>query len=287
MGKERYLCAGLVAAWAIFSITGCTKKTEQPTTSSADGRTSTAPSGREAANQKMALVRFVNATPGQKDLWFGNDQAFTNIAYKTVTSYRELPGKREDFKLRTAGTADQGNGEATNSEGLTDGAHYTVVALQDKTGNPKLNVIKDDLVQPADGRAKVRVVNASEDEVDVYAPVSRKNEGTADRAREGTADRAAKAPVLPNEDKWFGGVNANSATSYKDVDPVNSTLTVKPTSNKNNAMNKGVNVPVDLASGKLYSLVVTGGGHGQALDVVKVVDELGPPSPIPAGAERQ
>jgi len=220
----------------------------------------------------MALVRFVNATPGQPmDLWFGDTKAFSDTAYKTVTPYRALAGERHDFQLRFAGRANTGDPNAKNSEGLTDGAYYTVVALLDNDGKPKLNVINDNLSEPASGRAKVRVINAAREEVDVFSPVTRKGDQTADRAA--NPARAARNDRTAGEDKWFGGVNADHATDYKDVDPVNATLMVRPAASKDRG-GSGVSVPVDFAAGKMYTLVVTGGDTGHALDVVKVVDEL-------------
>jgi hypothetical protein len=276
------LSAGVVSAWVVFSIAGCTKKTDAPTSSAAEGRTSTAPSGREAANEKMALVRFVNATPGQSmDLWFGNDQAFSNIGYKTVTPYRELPGERHEFALRFAGAGKDSAPKVTTSEGLSDGGHYTVIALLDSKGNPKLNVVRDNLSESKDSRARVRVVNASTQEVDVYSPLAL-NEG-AGRAKQGTADRVKGNAVQNRPEKWFDGVDADSATGYKDVNAANTTVTVRPSSNKN-AAGAGVKVPVDLAAGRLYTFVVVGGGNAHALDVVKIVDQVGATlSPMPTG----
>jgi len=264
------------AACVLLAAVGCNKKTDEPSTSTADGKTSTAPSGKEAARQKMALVRFVNAVPGQPmDLWFGDQNAFGNTAYKTVTPYRELPGERREFALRFAGAANTADSKAKDSEGLNDGGHYTVVALLDKDGNPKLNVTSDNLDLPGNGKAKVRVINASQDEVDVLSPVTRRDHpetGNADRAANGKETRQPHAGK--DLDTWFGGVNADSSTNYKEVDPINAPLMVRATSGKKGA-GPGVNVPVDLAAGKLYTLLVTGGGKGHALDVVRVVDELG------------
>lgn len=269
---NRKLHASALVACVALTVTGCAKKTEEPTTSTAAGRTSMSPSGQQAANQKMALVRFVNATGQPMDLWFGDTKPFSDTAYKTVTPYRELPGERHDFQLRPAGQANNGEPSAKNSEGLTGGAHYTVVALLDKDGKLKLNVIKDNLSEPSNDRAKVRVINAAPEEVEVFSPVKRKGEeNTADRAANPVrVDRTDRAR---NEDKWFGGVNSDHATDYKDVDPVNSTLTIRPSASKGHP-GAGVNVPVDFAAGKMYTLVVTGADKGHALDVVTVVDEL-------------
>ena len=59
---------------------------------------------------------------------------------------------------------------ATDSEGLTAGKHYTVLAVTGKDGTFTLNNVKDDLVPPAPGKAKVRVINLAPGikDVDLY-----------------------------------------------------------------------------------------------------------------------
>jgi hypothetical protein len=287
-GKLRTLT--IVCNVSILAATlACTKKTEQASSSTGGGTTSTAPSGEQAARHNMALVRFVNATAGQNvDLWFGDTKIFSNIAYKAATPYRETPSERHDFILEPAGTQPATNAGVKNSEGLSDHAHYTVVAMLDKDGKQKLDVINDKLAEPANGRAKIRVINAAAEEVDVLSPVDRK-EGSADRMRTypqtppAVAPAPAESSVDRNLDKWFGGVNKDSSTSYKDVDPVGTTLEVRPSSgvtHKRETAGPAVKVPVDFAAGKLYTLIVTGGGRGHALDVVTITDELtGTPSP--------
>jgi hypothetical protein len=289
MKRNVRILAAAGAACLLVTTIGCNKKTEQASTSTAGGQTSSAPSGQQAAQQKMALVRFVNATPGQNvDLWFGGTKVFPDIAYKAVTAYREIPGERHDFILEPAGARPTNDSKVKNSEGLTDGAHYTVVAMLDKDRKQKLDVINDDLSQPASGRSKVRVINASNEEVDVLSPVDRK---------EGSADRMKTPPATPERDrtrydrdngldKWFSGVNADSSTSYKEVDPVTTRLEVRPSSgvgHRHSAIAPAATVPVDLAPGKLYTLVITGGEHGRALDVVRVTDELTGTPEQPAG----
>lgn len=273
------ILAAAGAACLVVTAIGCNKKTEQASTSTSEGRTSSAPSGQQAAQSKMALVRFVNAAPGQNvDLWFGSTKVFPDIAYKAVTAYREIPGERHDFILEPAGSRPTNNAEVKNSEGLTDGAHYTVVAMPDKNGKTKLDLINDDLSQPASGRSKVRVINAANEEVDVLSPV---NETSADRmktppATSGTADRSRNRKDRNNGlDKWFSGVNSDSSTSYKEVDAVTTRLEVRPSSTRNHKAAAPVaTVPLDLAPGKLYTLIVTGGERGRALEVIKVTDEL-------------
>jgi hypothetical protein len=263
---------GFAALSACVALTiGCGNKTQQATTTNTEGATSQAPSGQQAANQKAALVRFVNAVPGRAvDLWFGDQKAFTDVSYKTVTPYKELPNERHDFKLTRTGQANPDATNVKNSEGLNAGDHYTIVATLDNNGKEKLDVITDRLSEPANGKAKIRVINASGEEVDVYAPaaMNSRTSGSADRAKNPNAARN-------EEEKWFGGVNQVSSTSYKEVDPMNGTLQIRPANANNKRVARGgVNVPVDLNAGKLYTLVVTGGERGHALDVIRVEDQL-------------
>jgi Domain of unknown function (DUF4397) len=273
------LRVGFVASSAcvMLIIAGCGSKTSQSTTSTAGGQTSTAPSGEKAANEKAALVRFVDAVPGRNvSLAFGDTQLFSDVAYKTVTPYKEVAGERHDFKLTS--NRERANGSpVTNSEGLTKGNRYTVVAALDKNGAEKLDVINDSLSTPADGKAKVRVINASETEVDVFAPVGKNGkpaEGTADRAKyPNRSDRYA------DENKWFGGVNQVSSTNFKDVEPYSGDLhIVNAKTQAKHHLGPAVQVPVDLKAGQLYTVVVTGGTRQYPLQAMTVQDQLNGPS---------
>src|SRR3954466_181056 len=116
----------LMAACLVISV-GCSSKTDRASTTNAGGDTSSAPSGKTAADAKMALVRFVNGVPGQAaDLWFGDTKAFSNVAFKTVTPYQQLPNERHDFKVANSGAAVPTDVAPSNNEGLSAGAHYTV-----------------------------------------------------------------------------------------------------------------------------------------------------------------
>jgi hypothetical protein len=262
---------GALSACLAFTI-ACGDKTQQATSTNTEGATSQAPSGQQAANQKTALVRFVDAVPGPSvDLWFGDQKAFADVGYKTVTRYKELPGERHDFKLAASGETNPNTSKITNSEGLNNGDHYTIVASVDKDGKEKLDVITDRLTEPASGKAKVRVINASAEEVDVYSPIAMSGtSGSADRTRNSAAARTA----ANEESKWFSGVDQASSTTYKDVDPMNGSLQIRPAGRRH----APAGVSVDLSAGKLYTLVVTGGAHGKPLDVVRVEDELTGPA---------
>ena len=112
--------------------------------------------------------------------------------------------------------------------------------------------LKAALSAPADGKAKVRVVNASESEVNVFAPVAengRRDEGSADRAK-----HPDRLNPYANEDKWFSGVNQASSTNLKDVEPFNGDLNIADTRiDSKHRIGPAVTVPVDLKSGQLYT----------------------------------
>src|SRR5262245_28922186 len=100
----------LTSILATLFTSACNTKTAQQTrTTTSNGETSTAPSGKSAAARDQALVRFVNADPrtASADLWFGDRSVASNIQYKGVTPYAPLPDDRGTFRFRAAGsTAD-------------------------------------------------------------------------------------------------------------------------------------------------------------------------------------
>ena len=281
--KRNIAVLGAIIGCAALAV-GCGgNKTQQASTTNTEGNTTSAPSGQSAADRNMALVRFVNAIPGASvNLTLGGAQAFTAVPYKTVTPYKELSAKADNFKL-TEGHGSESGGVpvANNGQGLSAGAHYTVVAMLDKKGKQKLNVITDNLAEPQGGEAKIRVINASTREVNVYEPATT---GTANRARR---DRTLSPPPPANtgvgnrNGELFTGVDSDSSTDYKNIAPVNGTLQVQPASgNARVRRRQEVKVPVQMTPGRLYTLVVTGGEHGHGLDVVKIADDLTAPNPM-------
>ncbi len=228
-------------------MVACSKTTQQPSTSKGAGQVSSAPAGTEAQHVEKALVRFLNATAATKDLRFGDVSAFDAVAARHVTPYKELPAERHEFKLYGAG--DAATQLATNSEGLTAGKHYTILAVQDKDGKADLNAINDDLVAPTNGQAKLRVINTVPGEnVDVYEP--------------------------DQKSALISGAGFNHATDYKDVNPSTMQLMVRRgSSKKGEALLRNVK----LEAGKLYTVVVTG-APGHALSAETIEDQLTGPA---------
>jgi hypothetical protein len=235
----------------LFVMTACTSESNQnqPVTTTTNTGTSNAPPASEVKQRGNALVRVIHAIPGgpSVDVFADDAKVFTGIAYKTTTPYKEISAERHTFRIRPAGQ-DTAQPLAENSEGLSDGKHYTVVAWADTDGKPALYIVDDDLVPPSSGKAKLRVIHASADagEVDVYAKEGNK--------------------------KLFGGVNPLKATSYSEFDPMSGAIEVRP-AGKNNAE---LTIPnARFNAGEIYTIVLLGKGKGTPkLEAMIVEDKL-------------
>lgn len=242
----------VVALAALLLAAACSSEPNQnqPVTTTTNTGTTNAPPASEVKQRGNALVRVVHAVPGgaSVDVFADDTKVFTSIAYKTASPYKEVSGERHTFRIRPAGQ-DTAQPLAENSEGLSDGKHYTVVAWAGNDGKPALYIVNDDLVPPSSGKAKVRIIHASPDagEVDVYAKEGNK--------------------------KLFGGVNALKETSYSEFEPMSGTLEVRP-EGKNNAVLTIPNVKFD--AGDTYTIVVLGKAQGTPkLEAMIVEDKLG------------
>lgn len=187
------LLAAALAATTLWTA-GCDRKTASPLeTKTSDGQASEAPAGKAAARKDKALVRFVNADPSgtPKELWLGDTRLFTAIAYRAITPYVEIPSQATQFRLRDEhGTKNL----ASVHDELFAGRSYTYVALPGKKGL-SLAEMSDDLAPPKPGKAKVRLINATQgvDHLDLY--------------RSGVEKRLG------------AGVQTGASTEFKDVDP--------------------------------------------------------------------
>lgn len=104
------------------------------------------------------MVQFVNATPTSATLYFGDNSEFTDVAQGKITTYKQIAAERRDFKLQTSEAA--GEPLATNSEGLSAGKHYTVLAVEKSRAKPvkyDLTVFDDDLAPSIAPKFSIRV----------------------------------------------------------------------------------------------------------------------------------
>lgn len=187
----------------------------------------TAPSSKVAKQADVALVRFVNGTTTDKDLAFGDTIPFPGVGDRDITAYKQLPAERHDFKLYAKN--DKMTVLATNSEGLSAGKHYSILAVSERDGESSLNAISDDLTPPDPGKAKVRVINLAPgaENVDLYV-------------------QGKTSPII-------SGAGLDHPTDYKDVDPSDSSLAVRHGMNKRNS---AVIKDFKIEAGKLYTVLV-------------------------------
>jgi len=247
MTRASVVLAAGIGTLLVFSAacsSNSTKVAERtPVKSGEDGK-GTAPASAMAKRADKALVRFVNGTADSKDLAFGETTPFTGIDAGDITQYKEIPAERHDFKLFAKGQ--QANVLATNSEGLTAGKHYTILAVTDKSGKMTLDPVTDELIPPSPGMAKVRVIN--------LAP----NMKNADLYAGG------------KKDALISGAGLDSPTSYNDVSPSEASLYIRNSMSKKNSVRIE---DVSLKAGKLYTILIFQDKHGK-LKVKTIEDEF-------------
>ncbi len=245
MKKRNVLTVALVGGiLALATACSSNKTAETSEVKSSGAGSGTAPAAETAKKADQAMVRFVNATTTSKDLAFGDTTPFASVGSEDVTAYQSVPAERHDFKLYANG--DKATALDTNSEGLSAGKHYTILAYTKKDGKEALDPIDDDLTPPAAGQAKIRVINLAPgmEDVDLYA--------------------GGKKSAL------ISGAGLDHPTDYKDVSPSEAELTVRHGMSKKNA------VPVKdltLQAGKLYTILVFQDKHGK-LKVKSVEDQF-------------
>ena len=238
----RYRLAGTACIALLVLISGCTRKTTSASeTVTSEGQKSQAPPGADAARQDRALIRLVNADPAGKprELWSADTRLFSDVAYKAVTPYVEVPTKVLQFRLRETDGPDD---LVRSREELFAGRHYTLVAIPRKDGTSSLLKISDDLDPPKPGVAKVRIINATigVDNLDLY--------------RAGSKMKIEK------------GVDSQVATSFAEVDP--GTLDIRPA--RQPVAPRLVKLPVE--ADRFHTFVVV--GKTGDLDVIGIKDQL-------------
>ena len=245
MRVVRGFCAGMLVGGAVLA--GCKSNPETgAVTSKANGQTTTAPASDAVEARDKALVRVINASPADPTLniYAGDSAAFSAVAFKHATPYREIPDNLFDFQIKGGPGAEP---LAHNRENLHDGGHYTIVALPDQGGADKRNlrVLDDDLKPVPADKARLRFINgvASDTDVDLY--------------------------ITGRKDALFDGVNFKSEAGWNEFDPMTGTLTVRP---DNGSAALATLSNVKLEGGKSYTFVLT--GKRGKLQIVKIEDDV-------------
>jgi hypothetical protein len=215
-------------------------------TSRAGDKTTSAPQAETVEERDRALVRVVNAIPsGPVTVWAGDSAAFSGVAYKSATGFKEIPDDMFDFQIRTGGAGSEAL--AHNREKLQDGGHYTIVALPAENGQNERNlrVLDDDLKPVTSGKARVRFINGMPGDTDVDLFISGR------------------------EEPLFDGVNFKVEAGWNEFDPVSGNLVVRP-DNKTTRLASLSNVRLD--AGKSYTFLLT--GRAGKYELVKIEDEV-------------
>ncbi|MEU5905592.1 DUF4397 domain-containing protein [Micromonospora sp. NPDC047527] len=157
-------------------------------------------------------------------------QVFPGVGYGVVSDYLALAPGRYAVAMREAGTPASEPPVLTTEVAVSSGEAYTVAGVG-RHADLGLRVLHDDLSAPTQGRAKVRVVQAS-----VRTPV-------LDVA-------AADGPMIAN------GVQFATTTEYQQVEPGAWRLRLT------GAGGPSTDAEVQLTGGAVYSLLVLDGKQG-------------------------
>lgn len=159
-------------------------------------------------------------------------KVFPAVPYGVVSDYLRVPTGAYAVAMRAVGAPADSAPVLTTQVSVAEGKAYTVAGVG-RHADLGLRVIEDDITLPPNGRAKVRIVQAS-----VRAPVL----SVTTSSGESVASDVAFA----------------TATPYQQVAPGRWTLTVQP-----NGGGQASTLQADLTSGNVYSLIVLdaqGGG---------------------------
>jgi hypothetical protein len=200
----------------------------------------TAPGAAQAAAAPtIGYVRLAHLSPDTPavDVYLSavsgdmKEKTFPAVDYGVVSQYMPLPAGTYTVAMRAAGSPDSDPPVLSTAVTVQAGKAYTVAGVGHNT-DLGLRVIPDDLMSPPAGKAKVRIVQASAQVVQLRVSVDGKK-------------------VIADE------VTFASTTDYIDVNPGRWPLRLEPLPN-----GTPTDVDVDLNAGGVYSVFVldTDGG---------------------------
>lgn len=252
MNSNRKLWQGMVAGGALILAAACneTRDTGAVTTTTNEG-TSTTPTAEVVEERDNALVRVVNAIPGQAtSIYAGDSLAFANVAYKSVTDFKEMPDDYFGFRVvKPGGSVDQ-NTLAENREKLGNGGHYTIVAIPDNDDDAdsfgELRVLDDDLKPITSGQARVRFIHAVpglSDELSIFP-------------------RGSDNPLVD-------GVNFKMEAGWNEESPWKGTLEIRTEDDKTLV---GTIPNVNLEANRTYTFVLS--GRPNRVEAIQIKDDV-------------
>ncbi len=177
----------------------------------------------------------------------GTTYRLGGVSYGDVSTYQRIEPDTYTVQMRPAGAPESTPAVVTGTLRAGEGRAYTAAGLG-MQADLAVRVLDDDLSPPPAGQARVRVVQGAGDAGDI-------------------ALRWNGAPMVD-------AVAFGSATDYVGVPAGSGSFDVLP------ARGAETTIPVDLAAGGVYSVIVVQDGGGLAAEVK--VDAVGPGS-VPAG----
>ena len=225
------------SALALLACVACrdAQTEKEVTTRTSGGDAAVSMSGDSADKRGVALVRVVNAVPGQNRLIVraDRDRQLTGAAYKSVTDYQTIDRNWVTFEIGTSGDS-AFTPLATNREMLTDGTRYTIVVMRDSAKGYETRVLRDEISDDTT-QARVRVIHAARGTGEVNL-----------------VERGA--------DTLLDGVNYATEAGYKGVKPWSGTLEFRAESGNKLLLS----IPnVSLQAGRSYTIVLARNAAGK------------------------
>ena len=198
------------------------------------------PAAPAFAKAETGFVRLAHLSPDtpEVDVYLSSqtgtipEKTFPGVGYGALSDYLELPTGSYAVAMRKAGAPKSEKPVLTTEVAVQKGEAYTVAGVG-RFADLGLRVLEDDVTPPGDGRAKVRIIQAS-----------------------------VKAPVLDVAVQDGDAIGQNvafaSTTDYRQVAPGRWTVEVQPKDGGDPST-----LPCTLASGSVYSLLILdkdGGG---------------------------
>ena len=199
-----------------------------------------------AADGSVGYVRLAHLSPDTPavDVYLSKpgdtafkEQVFTHVGYGVMSKYLTLPVGTYAVAMRKQGDPPATPPVLTTQVTVTAGGAYTIAGVG-KFAGLGLKVYEDDLNRPTDGKAKVRVIQAS-----VASPILDVG--------------------LDNGTPVAQGINFASTTPYRAVSPGTWTLQIKP-----NGSSSVTTLSCEMQGGSVYTLLVLDGPSGLRLQLL-------------------
>ncbi|WP_435157628.1 DUF4397 domain-containing protein [Haladaptatus sp. DFWS20] len=200
----------------------------------ADDHQSDSNDSKTDGDSKMAKVRVAHASPDAPnvDVWVDGSKALSDVPFKTVSDYLDVPTGTRTVKITAAGDPST---VAFEGDLTLEAMTYTVAAVGELTSEDtefKPWVLQDD-TSTTEGKARVRLVHAAPD-----AP-------------------AVDVTVMDGETTLFDGVAYGESSDYLEVEPGQYTLEVRGDTDSNDG-DVAATFDVTLEAGTTYTAFAEG-----------------------------